>query len=531
MKKKKSIIIVLIVILVLLALVAGGAYLYFLTDLFKSNAELFYEYAAKHTELAEMVKLSDNSIGQNDKYTTKIKIGFDLTSTDIELADETLPARNFSIEYNGKTDKENRLASAEAKLKYLANDLFTVKYLQTGDVYGIKSDEVINKYLAIENNHLQDLAAKYQIEGEFPDKISFEKASSPITKQQLETIKNICLPVLQNNIPESAFSKKKDVAINVYHKNLNVTEYSLVLNKTQVNHIVVQILEALKQDNAALTILLDRTEYETIEELKEAIQNEINEMNLDTEEIVGYLVMNLYQSQGTLHRSEITINEKTITIDFDKSETSTSKRALITTKALEIGAEYGLDSIELVQGDSNGSKQNIMIFKLSNQDQENLTISFQKKASMGDILTDNVIININANDETYFKITMDKQVEFVDEIEIEKLDDSNSAKFNDFAPEYGLQTLEAITMRVTQVFTEKWIQLMTMEENQQQGGNQNEPQPTNPISQPTPTPQDTNTIEANNQTNTLIENNTVEPTNQFTPITPVEDNQVNNTTI
>lgn len=531
MKKKKSIIIVLIVILLLLVVAAAGAYLYLATDLFKSNAELFYEYMGKNTELAEMVKLNNNSIGQNDKYTTKVKIGFDLTSTDVELADETLPARNFSIEYNGKTDKENRLASAEAKLKYLTNDLFSVKYLQNGDVYGIKSDEVINKYLAFENNHLQDLAAKYQIEGDFPDKISFEKVSKSITKQELETIKNTYLPILQNSIPEEAFSKKKDVAINVYNKNLSVNEYSLVLNKTQVQHILIQVLETLKQDTATLNILLDRTEYETVEELKEAIQNQINEMNLNKEEIVGYLVINLYESQGALHRTEIIIQEEAITIDFDKSETTTSKRALITTKALEIGGEYILDSIELVQGDSNGSKQNIIIFKLSNEDQQNLTVSFQKKENRSDALTENIAININANDETYIGITMDKQIEFVDEIEIEKLDDTNSAKFNDFTPEYGLQTIEAITMRLTQVFTEKWIQLMTTEVTGQQGGSMNEPQPTNPIVQPTPTPENTNTLEPNNQTNTTMENNTVEPSNEFTPITPVEDDNQVNTTI
>lgn len=505
MKKKKSMIITIVVILVILILTIIGVLLYLTTDLFKSNSELFFEYVAKNTELAEMLKETDKSNNQG-KYITKAKVGFDLTSTDVGIANEVLPARNFTIEYNGKTDKENRLASGEATLKYLSTELFTLKYRQTKDTYALKSDEVINRYLAFENNNLKDLAAKYQIEGDFPNKISNENLSNLITKQELENWKNTYLPIIQNNIPKEAFTKKKAEQVSVYNKNLTANQYSLTLSKTQVNNIIKKILETLKQDTITLNSILDKLDRlnikdSTIEELQEEVQNKINQIEEDTEEIEQYLVIHLYESEKELVKTEIMLQEKKLTIDFDKSQTS--KRALITTTGMETQEAYNLESIELVKGSQNGTEQQIVILKLKSEENETMTLSIQNKKEVGNTTNSTSIININANNETYFTISIDKQIEFVEDIQIEKLDHTNSVKFNDFTPDYGLQTLQAVSIRLMQLFNEKSTQLMLTEANQQtEEGNQT-PNP----SEETNTIEPIQSIEPNNVENSIKENN------------------------
>lgn len=511
MKNKKSLIITLVVILIVLILVAVGALLYFTTDLFKTDAELFYEYMAKNTELAEMVKSKDTNQLAYDKYITKAQIGFELTSSDVEIANESLPARNFTIEYNGKTDKQNRLASSETTLKYLSRELFKVKYIQTEDTYGIKSDEVINKYLALENNNLQELAAKYQIEGNFPDKISNDTLKKGFTEEEKANFKNTYLPIIQNNIPTDAFSRTREESITVYNKNILANCYTLTLSKAQLNQILIQALETLKQDEMTQNMILDRGHYETVEELQEAIQNEMDKISKDTEEIADYLVINVYEKDKNLYKTEIIINQRQFTIDFDRSETA--KRVLLTNNDFNLNEEYNLESVELVEGTDATTKQNIIILKMKNANKQTVTVSFQNKQNQD--MTSNTVVNVNINDETYLKIAMDKQIEVVEEIEIEKLDSKNSVKINDFAPEYGLQTLQAIGTRLTQLFGEKVMFLMTNEEIRQEENAiisdtptiPNEPITTN---EPEHTTQPENTIQS---TNTIESINSIEGTN------------------
>lgn len=527
MKKKKSIIIILVVILIVLILTIIGALLYFTTDLFKTDAELFYEYIAKNTELAEMVKSKDTNQFEYDKYITKAQIGFELTSSDVEIANESLPARNFTIEYNGKTDKQNRLASSETTLKYLSTELFKVKYIQTEDTYGIKSDEVINRYLALENNNLKELADKYQIEGDFPDKISKDTFQKGFTEEEKIHLKNTYWPIMQNNIPVEAFSRKREESIVVYNKNVVANCYTLTLSKTQVNQILIQLLENVKQDEIALNIILDRLSYETIEEIQEEIQNEIDKVNEDTQEIEEYLVINVYEKDKNLYKTEIIINQKQFTIDFDRNETT--KRVLLTNQNLDLREEYNLESIEFVEAKESTTKQNIIILKMRNSDKQTVTISFQNKEN--DSMTSNMLINVNVNDETYLKIEMDKQIEIVEEIEIEKLDNKNSVKFNDFAPEYGLQTLEAIGTRLTQLFSEKVIFLMNNEEIKQEETTPDIPttpnEPTN-TEQPSNLTEHTNSIEMtdSNSVNSIITNEVEQP-EEFTPIEPINNVMAN----
>lgn len=475
MKKKKGLIITIVIISILLILGIIGVLLYLTTDLFKTNSELFFEYAAKNAEISEMLNTTKNNPQNDSKYTTKAKVGFELTSSDAEIANEALPARNFVIEYTGKTDKENQLASGEAVLKYLSTELFAVKYRQTGDTYAIKSDEVINKYLAIENNNLKELAAKYQIEGNFPDKIL--NRFNEITQNDIENIKNTYLPIIQNNIPAEAFSRKKGEQITVYGKNLLTNRYTLSLTKTQAKNILTQVLEALKQDTTTLNII-SKIANMTMEELQEGIQTTLDELKASADGETEVIVIHLYENEKELCRTELIINGIKMSIDFDRSQSS--KRVLIDMTEIFKEEEYKFENVEFVQSNKDGEEQVIAIVRIKDLEEQTITLSIQNKESTTNVTKKDTIINLNINDQTYFTMTVNKEIEFVENIEIEKLDNTNSVKFNDFAPEYGIQTLQAIGTRLTQVFTEKLTMLM-INEAIQQVQNDNLLQPTNPI--------------------------------------------------
>ena len=61
MKKKTGIIIGIIAILIVLIAVGIFAVLYFMTDIFKSSKQLFWEYASKSNQLAKMISSENES--------------------------------------------------------------------------------------------------------------------------------------------------------------------------------------------------------------------------------------------------------------------------------------------------------------------------------------------------------------------------------------------------------------------------------------------------------------------------------------
>ncbi len=181
--KRNEKIIISVILLILIFIIAGIA-VYFFTDLFKSNKVLFYKYLAKNSNViskyVEDTTKNDLEYIKQNKYSTTGTISFDLVSNNQDIANQTVPARNFNIEYNMQADSINNKDSLQAKLKYLDTDLFELKYAHNNDLYGITSSEVIiNKYITFENNNLKELATKYGIAdvSSIPDKIQMQNLS------------------------------------------------------------------------------------------------------------------------------------------------------------------------------------------------------------------------------------------------------------------------------------------------------------------------------------------------------------------
>ena len=136
--KSKKVLVAFIIILVILIICGGAfAYIFYQTDLLKTNAQLFSKYGKEAiNDIAEFFydeninayyekKLSSNS--ENDgNVNIKVQINND---------DEDVTLNDTALTFNGATDVYNKKAEQNIDLNYSNNEKFSFAYVRNNDLY------------------------------------------------------------------------------------------------------------------------------------------------------------------------------------------------------------------------------------------------------------------------------------------------------------------------------------------------------------------------------------------------------------
>lgn len=274
--KNKKILIILIAALALIMVAVLGV-LYLTTDLFKTEQQLFYKYLAKtniiDSEFIEQCELVNDKIAQNNSS----------SNTHTELSATTNNMGNykkqslFTIKSSGIKNialkqeyRDFELASGEQKF-------ITLKYIKDDNTYGIMADNIITKYLAIENSNLKSLFSKMGVTGiDIPDTIELNSEELLVTnKDVLTTLKQIYKKLIYNNITEDKFYK-----INNDDKTQTL---GMSLTEQEFMNLIKTILETVKNDTLLLESIvaeLEKIEINdvTVEMLKKEIQDIIDQI-------------------------------------------------------------------------------------------------------------------------------------------------------------------------------------------------------------------------------------------------------------
>lgn len=470
-KKKKILIIVLIVLVILSIMVISFSLLYIQTDLFKTDEQLFYKYISKN---AEVINLYDKE--WFEKYNEKIKevpysnngeISFKLeSSNDTEKAKAL---NNLKINFQGKTDKQNKKQSQDIKLIYNNNNFFELNYIRTNDIYGIKSDEVVNKYLSIENNNLKEFAKKLGVEdiSNIPDKLEIPNYEEilKLTDEEKKILKDRYIKLLQEQISEANFSKEKNESNNLY---------ILTLTETQLNKLTVAFLETVKNDEIILNILskgmkAKYKEKSEVSDIKENIQNTIDELNKQETEDREYLKIVVYEKDRKLEKTEVIIentkilleinNENSLTIEITNIEDGSSELKTEVSNALD-NLSYKID---INKNNSENTAEMNVSAKINNEIKVSLVIKHNNLLEANS-MEDNIILEVNASDTGTTKYDYMNKKQFDSNIKIEELNQENSAKINDFTKEDIENTLLAIGNQLEMVITKKMQEMQIPED-------------------------------------------------------------------
>ena len=266
------------------------AILFFATDIFKSDEEQFWTYMAQNKDITKVL--------ENDKlaFQTDYKSRNSYNSTgnfSFSLTQGSDSSKTFNVATTTRHDITNGRTYADATLKNGDINLFNVSFIKcadqtNGDIYAIKSSDVLDTYVGFRNAGLKQLAAKYNISTDVvPDTIVMDDYSNvfELTDEQKQHIYETYLPIIQNSLSKDSYTKtNQDVQIDGETYNANV--YAVQFTGDQLKQIIIDCLNALKSDTETMVMLSNKAstlnmgvEYTDMTNLTMKINNIIETIN------------------------------------------------------------------------------------------------------------------------------------------------------------------------------------------------------------------------------------------------------------
>lgn len=427
----------IIIILIILIAILGGvfAYLYFGTDLLKTNKQLFFQYLGQMVEQED--GFIDNRLSEysNKKYTGKYedsgKFYVDINMTGLD-ADVLQTINDFNIEYSGKIDNTARKNEQEIAINYSDDVNFPIKYKYANETLGLQTNYVSSKYIGIQNENLKEFAEKFGITDteEIPDKIDlFENVNNQtlnFTDEEKEQLKETYKTILQTKLEGKEFTKTQ---------NVETTTYAVELTNQELKDIIIAVLEELKNNQ----ILLPRIEEMSKETLELMNQNSTEEVTI--QDIIQESIDNLNDAEIQNGNISIMVSQTDrklsgITIKSEETEISLTKSS--TQGVLTYTVEFNSKDTE--------TQDNMRYFmSASYQGLEQLS-SVNETYQIGAIITANgeeqkLVYNLNCTDT------------FKDNINIEDYAEEEIQLLNEYNGEQIATLLSAIGERIGQVNT------------------------------------------------------------------------------
>lgn len=392
-KKNKKILIILIILCIILILGITFSILYFATDLFKSNQELFLKYASKAFENSE-----DSFIGTdiseyfNKKEQTPYQNQGTLTpNISTQNGQEQFEnVNNFDISYTGGIDNLNSRLKEDISLNYSNDSKMEFSYQKVGEQIGLQTDYVNSKYVVSTAEEIPNLDADLGNVIEVLSKIQ-ELKNIDLSWEEIARIRDTYFNVLSSNLTEDNFVKVSSS---------DVTGYQLNITGDELKNITLKLLETLQNDTETLDKI---NEYLKVQSSSNSITvNDIAKLIEDinnNQDILNKTVkITVYVNGGNLNRLEININENILDITKNKVDTNVGYNIsfkgtgdnpvniLLNLNFTNITSNEGITEDYELQIGNNDITYN---YKLNNN------INFQSASNIEDFSDDNAMILSN----------------------------------------------------------------------------------------------------------------------------------------
>lgn len=435
--KSKKVLVAFIIILVILIICGGAfAYIFYQTDLLKTNAQLFSKYGKEAiNDIAEFFydeninayyekKLSSNS--ENDgNVNIKVQINND---------DEDVTLNDTALTFNGATDVYNKKAEQNIDLNYSNNEKFSFAYVRNNDLYALASDEIVNKYIAVDNNNLKELANKLGVEdtADIPDRINLEEYQSKLNKEEIESLQNKYMSIITNQLVEEDFSKKEG----------KENAYVLTIRDEKLKVILTNIINELKNEAFVLDTLESQDEIKEYQDNIDTLTEELKNEDF-SDASIQITVEKAENGIANIQLSMISQSES-MTLDITKSNEAN----------ITINVKYESNSSSLYDEDENTTSQEFTIelsktattdgckYNLSGEIEDSkISYSIELTGLSTNSVTEKYIIEYTQDDDTNFALEYNNKIKFKDNVETTDLDEDNTVILNDYNDADELQNL------------------------------------------------------------------------------------------
>ena len=372
-KKNKGLPITIVILLIIILLLVGGiAYLYFFTDMFKSNKQLFFKYTSQIVQSEN--GFIDNQLVQyfqkknSTSYENNGEITFEVSIPNME--DDLELANNFNITFTGKENPTNSKSEKEINLNYSDSVKFPLTYRKTNTITGIQTQYIGSSFVSVRND--EELSGLEDINN------LLKLQNLEFSNEEVRNLKTTYFDNILNTLDDSKFSTLTEG---------NLTGYRLTLTGEELKNTLVQILNALKADTNTTHKLNEilqgvginaEIDEDSIDDLIESINN--SEWNQDIEMTVYAVGGNLSKVLVEIAGNTLTMNKEgnnqdmTYTISLNTTEQDVS--AVVTAKYSGLNSDNVTETYALTLEGMYGETE---ILQQAKEPQDTVAISSEKE--------------------------------------------------------------------------------------------------------------------------------------------------------
>lgn len=461
--KKKNIGLIIAIIVIAIVVVAVGtlAVLYFVTDLFKSEQQLFWKYLGDDSSITSILN-NENQIAQQ-----KLKEENSYTSIGNLNISAGGQKADVGVVTTSRHDKNTNRTYADITLKKGENDIIKGSYINSGDVYAIQCKNIYEHYIGIRNNDLKTFAKNLGLEDEvianIPDSIKLATLESmlqideEISNHITETYSNVIL----ESIPKGQYKKIDNVKV-------GDKGYELYLNETVLNQVILNFLNTLKNDSTTINYVKTKMSSGaqgeiSNEQIIETIDNAINK--LQSERIDINILIQVYAQKGKTIKVGITLGnaEGQIKIDIDSNNINMDLSNLLNSE--EPINEITQISINKQKLQNNSIQETMTITMINADDQmQNIELTSILGEALNNQINNSYTMAVkgenNGTQVTMAEINYDTQIVATSQVEeITELNNTNTVIINNYPIEKLVPFFEAISAKTEKVFENVMNQL------------------------------------------------------------------------
>lgn len=439
-KKNTKILLILIIIIVIIIL-AGVGILVFATDIFKSDKEMFFKYMAdigdpKKGFIDEELKQyfeKKNNTPYNDEGEFSINISCDPNTLSKNLQKNVDSTNNFNIGFSGQVDTANSKAAQNISLNYSNDVKFPINYKQIENKIGLQTKYVGSKFVAIETEKLNKFSEDLddvESYGEMVDKLQ-KMGKVELTEDEKSHIKDTYITVINQQLEKDKFSKVKES---------DMSGYKLSLTGTDLQNVLVKLLETLKNDQT------------TVDKLNEYLKIQKNSAKITASQIDDAIKSIKDDTDFSDKNFEIAVYQKNR--DVCKLVIETTEGTIAIEKKIEGNQQNIVVSYEMKE-----DKKSKISFSANFENLEslqNIKENYELIMSLPEVAESSTTTDVDSEVVVY-KFSND--VNFTDSATVEDFSSDNSLMLTDYDSDQVSNFLNAVVERISEVNEQQMGQL------------------------------------------------------------------------
>lgn len=439
-KKNTKILLILIIIIVIIIL-AGVGILVFATDIFKSDKEMFFKYMAdigdpKKGFIDEELKQyfeKKNNTPYNDEGEFSINISCDPNTLSENLQKNVDSTNNFNISFSGQVDTANSKAAQNISLNYSNDVKFPINYKQIENKIGLQTKYVGSKFVAIETEKLNKFSEDLddvESYGEMVDKLQ-KMGKVELAEDEKNHIKDTYITVINQQLEKDKFSKVKES---------DMSGYKLSLTGTDLQNVLVKLLETLKNDQT------------TVDKLNEYLKIQKNSAKITASQIDDAIKSIKDDTDFSDKNFEIAVYQKNR--DVCKLVIETTEGTIAIEKKIEGNQQNIVVSYEMKE-----DKKSKISFSANFENLEslqNIKENYELIMSLPEVAESSTTTDVDSEVVVY-KFSND--VNFTDSATVEDFSSDNSLMLTDYDSDQISNFLNAVVERISEVNEQQMGQL------------------------------------------------------------------------